>query len=512
MTDRSSGLDSRRIVVADEDSGTPSTHMVDTIPNLCPRVFPPQHEHATPNSTKQPVIKNKDESAFVNTIGSRTPAETTTCGIHSKAQDLAGSEEPPHQQGSSNQDQGLKDDSFVGKITTRSPAKIVTRIEDSVEAIDAFEEEIEKIGELIPTLSDTVSPVKTPNLKGNVAQNGRPKPKYTRAASPNSKVASQSKGEHSTNPSEASAKVKDDGKHTIPKKVPIRVSAIHKAPFQPTKSNKPPTRSNFELPGEAVAKKLKEQREERLKNEGEGGKHGVEAQPAPKVAKSTRPLTQSTFALPGDAVARKLKEQREKRLKQQEADAKTTQREFKARPIRLSQPPVVRENTTSKARMSLAKQPAKSNHLQDPAPTIRAAKKRQASFVTANNDKRLSTLSVAKRTHHVVTGTSTWITRDPCLAATASTRLSASAASQRVTSAGKSAHQTARGREVFERNRVVTEELERLRKEKEEAAKKARAEAAERGRMASRQWAEKQKARKISADKGKDQKAATAAR
>lgn len=43
----------------------------------------------------------------------------------------------------------------------------------------------------------------------------------------------------------------------------------------------------------------------------------------------------------------------------------------------------------------------------------------------------------------------------------------------------------------------------------EEAAKKARAEAAERGRIASRQWAEKQKLRKVSSENGVGQKAAS---
>lgn len=513
MTDRSSLLDSPQVVIADEDSGTPSTQMVDAIPN--PHVLSPQHEHAIPNGTKQFAAKNEDEDAFVNTTGSRTPGETMTCGIHisrdpANNKGSVGSEKPQRQQGSSIQDQGPKDDSFVGKIITRSPAKIVTRIEDSVEAIDAFEEEMEKIGELMPTISDTVPPVKAQNLKGNVAQSGRRKLKNTGAANPNSKVASRSSEEHSTYSDEASAKVKYDAKRTISKKAPNLVSSIHKTPFQPTKSNKPPTRSTFELPGEAVAKKLREQREERLRNEGEGGKQKVQL--PPKAVKSTKPLTQPTFELPGDTVARKLKEQRERRLKQQEADAKTQQREFRARTIRLSQPPVVRGNATSKARMSLAKEAAMSNHLQgqDHAPTIRAANKRQASLAAADDSKRLSTLSIAKRTPRVATGTSTRTTRGPSLATITSSRLSASAASQRVTSDGKSAHQTARGREVFERNRIATEELERLRKEKEEAAKKARAEAAERGRIASRQWAEKQKARKISADKGKDQKAATA--
>jgi len=50
-----------------------------------------------------------------------------------------------------------------------------------------------------------------------------------------------------------------------------------------------------------------------------------------------------------------------------------------------------------------------------------------------------------------------------------------------------------KGKRVFNRDRMEKETMERERKEKEEAAKKARAEAAERGRIASREWAERQR-------------------
>ena len=51
----------------------------------------------------------------------------------------------------------------------------------------------------------------------------------------------------------------------------------------------------------------------------------------------------------------------------------------------------------------------------------------------------------------------------------------------------------AKGKQVFNRDKVEKDNAERERREKEEAAKKARAEAAERGRIASREWAERQR-------------------
>ncbi len=55
----------------------------------------------------------------------------------------------------------------------------------------------------------------------------------------------------------------------------------------------------------------------------------------------------------------------------------------------------------------------------------------------------------------------------------------------------------AKGKEVFSRGKLAEEELQKQKRDKEAAAKKARAEAAERGRLASREWAEKQRVRKL---------------
>ena len=57
------------------------------------------------------------------------------------------------------------------------------------------------------------------------------------------------------------------------------------------------------------------------------------------------------------------------------------------------------------------------------------------------------------------------------------------------------AQQKQKGKLVFSQAKEEIAEREKQRKEKEEAAKKARLDAAEKGRLASRQWAEKRKAR-----------------
>jgi hypothetical protein len=63
--------------------------------------------------------------------------------------------------------------------------------------------------------------------------------------------------------------------------------------------------------------------------------------------------------------------------------------------------------------------------------------------------------------------------------------------------------QKIKGKEVFNRDRMEKENKDRERKDKEEAAKQARAQAAERGRIASREWAEKQRKKMMDAVKAK---------
>lgn len=509
------------MVLADKDFVKPSTHVTDAVQDIVSQDSSPQHKPITANDTQEPTANDKGEDSFVTSIKLRTPAKIRDIGIEEDPSGIgdksvsADAEESQSLEESKDQEHESKDNSSFGRIITRSPAKTMTRIEDTVEAIDAFEDEIEKIGELMPTIGDAVSPVNTKKPTKPVVENaasitnsaGSAKTTRSKAVrNPEAKGGSLTNGDYGVQLDQARAAMHDDPNDTLLKKLTTtaakRVSSIHKPPFQPTKSSKPPTRPNFELTGDAVARKLKEQREERLRRENAGEIKKLEIKAAPKPIKSTKPLTYSTFQLPGEAVARKLKEQREQRLKKQEADSETKSTESKARRVRPSQPPVVKGTATSKARISLAKgEVAESKKSNSRAPTIRPAVKRSASTAPANTSKRLSSFLVAKRTPPHVTGPSACTTSGQSLAATSPSRLSTSIATQRVTSNGKCAHQTARGREVFERNNIATMELERIRKEKEDAARKARAEAADRGRIASRQWAEKQKTRKIRGEK-----------
>lgn len=396
---------------------------------------------------------------------------------------------------------GSQDDdgSNVKNIMTASPSKPVTRIEDSVEAIDAFEEAIEKVGELIPVITkdsrktarvqqqrkvvskpdanqvDMAVPESTRKsmtstrsiTAGSGNQAGKPKAslrRQTAAPSPPKSIVKQTATPMTRSRVASAGLAMDYGSSSKQasrktRAAVKRVSSIHKAPFQPTKSTKPPTRPSFELPGDAVARKLKEQREERLKRDEEAPKKSA----------------------------------------------------FKARPVRLSQAPIVKHTATSKARMSLAKSDAtKSSISDDRAPKNRPLT-RPGSTPVAETNKRLSTAPNPKklvRTSAVMT--TRVVSHSGSGQATASSKVGLADDNRSNVTAFEAAQQKIRGKEVFNRIRIEQDERERAKKVKEEAARKARADAAERGRVASREWAEKQKLKKMGSEKNGDSKSGLA--
>ena len=436
-----------------------------------PEVTLPQDdiEAQKPGVAPVPVPNIDKDDSFVARIKSYTPAKMTNADT---SKDESGVDK-------------IEEDLFLEQIKTRSPSKRVSRIEDSVEALDALEEEIEKVDKLIPTtadnLSDTTKTKKqakvnpktaekkangSVRIKDNTSIRTRPmtgKPSTSvRSIAPRpsilpaaKKAITPPKGSptkpliesRSPAPARQSAKV---GPQSVTHK---RVSSVHKGPFVPTKSAKPPTQSTFELPGEAVSRKLKEQREQRLKREEE---------------QTSKP------------------------------------RVFKARPVRLSQAPEVKLTTAARARIGLAKGgPANGSKVAEGTPKPTTSPRVMPTASTGQN-KRVSSLTIAKRTSAVqpTANSSARVTRKPSLAIPGKTYHPDVLGSLRsAPTAEDLALQKVKGKEVFGRNRAEMMEREKARKEKEEAAKKARAEAAERGRVASREWAEKQKLRKMEASK-----------
>jgi hypothetical protein len=435
-------------------------------------------------------------------------------------------------------------DSFVENIIARSPSKPMTRIEDSVEAIDALEDAIEQVAGELPTIGarQLLSPSKKTtsqttvgrqSVKRKVATTNTPtrsgstkslsskasSTKLSPSKSPikepvKSPLRSTSTSQKPTKP--AIPAVRITSKSTAPrpsimkdtaatgatklaaattqqisfsnspakpranmthKRAPGSILPSTKVPFVPKPSSKPPTTSTFTLPGDAIAAKLKTEREERQKR--------MDAGEIIKPARSTNIVKRTvsadnkapmapSYQLPGDAVAAKLKAQREARLEREAtAEAKDKAKTFKARTIPAPRGSVApRENKASSMRMSAVQRedsvkrrgsdkenmalPAQS-HVQAPIPKQRLEVKKIRNSIRG----KIANPAVSQRSMNI---------SNP---------------------------------NVQERKTEPTVTLSRA--EKEEAARKARAEAAERGRLASREWAEKQK-RKMEVNKVKSKR------
>ncbi|CBX92123.1 hypothetical protein IAQ61_000303 [Plenodomus lingam] len=256
----------------------------------------------------------------------------------------------------------------------------------------------------------------------------------------------------------------------------------------PPKSSKPLTKPAFQLPGEKTAEKLKAQKEERLKKQAEAPRQSM-ARPvsicmAPATAKSTKPATKPTnFQLPGAAVAEKLKAQKEERLKRQE-EAEAAKKEAAIKPRTA---PIVRKPVTLPVRNNpgvTIPPPTSQSQLQSQSQIRPPSQRSISTSATSNATKRNSVALSQSRS----TSTSSISANRASIIPTKSTATPSDAAIQR-----------GRGKEVFNRNKAEKEDRERERTDKENAAKKARAEAAERGRIASREWAEKQRKKMMAA-------------
>ncbi|KAK5697316.1 hypothetical protein LTR97_007453 [Elasticomyces elasticus] len=220
----------------------------------------------------------------------------------------------------------------------------------------------------------------------------------------------------------------------------------------------------------------------------------------PPPPKSKKAPTVSTFQLPGEAVAARLKAARDERAPKIEEAETVKKPAFKARPVpaSLTRAPSIKPTVSSRARESILAPGA--------TPATSTAHKRAQSTITSSTGPRaslrggpLADLSIARQRPRPSTA----------MAGTGAPRASvgisglrngdmappsAPARGGRVASAG-----TSKGKEVFQRAAANKAAEEKERKLKEEAAKQARKEASERGRVLSREWAERQKAKKAAA-------------
>ncbi|ATZ56855.1 hypothetical protein BCIN_14g00730 [Botrytis cinerea B05.10] len=414
----------------------------------------------------------------------------------------------------------IEEDSFIDIIISRSPAKPVSRIEDSLEELDNLEDAIDALDEATTVENFVATSPKTVKIptEASCESNSRRSPQRglieelpaaglrvrvhnspTQATSqrPKSTYATMRvKRTTATEPTLKKAKsmsfenvrpVVSPEKPVMvsPSKVPRPTSLL--IPKSPTKSTKPSTKPVFELPGEAVAKRLKEQREARIAQRESSEMTVVRTTTTPGRIKSSKPPTKSSqFELPGEAYSRRKREALEAKLKAQEEEERK-RREFKARPISktITSRTLPRDTAASRARQSKIGTAGES--VESGGLTIG----KRGSLVGAH---RPSILDMQKVN---VIGSSPRTKAPPApLNRKASQRPhNPRMTMQRTVSDSDHELQRQRAKELYNKDAMYTAEIERERKEREMSAIRAREEAAEKGRAASRQWAERKKAK-----------------
>ncbi|KAF7898817.1 hypothetical protein BELL_0578g00010 [Botrytis elliptica] len=414
----------------------------------------------------------------------------------------------------------IEEDSFIDIIINRSPAKPVSRIEDSLEELDNLEDAIDALDEATTVEQFVATSPKTVNISTEASSdsNSRRSPQrglveelpaaglrvrvhdsLAQATSqrPKSTYATMRvKRTTATEPTLKKAKsmsfenvrpVVSPEKPTMtsPSKVPRPTSLL--PPKSPTKSTKPSTKPVFELPGDAVAKRLKEQREARIAQRESSEMTVVRTTTTPGRIKSTKPPTKSSqFELPGEAYSRRKREALEAKLKAQEEEDRK-RREFKARPIgkTVASRTLPRDTAASRARQS------KTGTTGDSTDSGGLTIGKRGSLVGGH---RPSILDMQKVN---VIGSSPRTKAPPApLNRKASQRPQhPRMAMQRTVSDSDHELQRQRAKELYNKDAMYTADIEREKREREMAAIRAREEAAEKGRAASREWAERQKAK-----------------
>jgi len=245
----------------------------------------------------------------------------------------------------------------------------------------------------------------------------------------------------------------------------------------------------------------------------------------PRATKSNKPVTKSTFQLPGEAIAAKLRAQREERLLRMEEEEKK-RREFKARPVSKPIKPFEPKATlTSRVRMSLLHERTqedskpdaiadRSKPLSRPSlPATKHAAPGRLSFAanigkarpasSTNSPLATSTNSQTPRAGSTTTTRSRLtvdkqITTRPAIEKARKSVSSVSVPTEKKGDGEGVMHPPkktvrATGAEVFRRPMLQKAEEEKALREKIDAQKKARMEAAERSKNMARAFAEKKK-------------------
>lgn len=363
----------------------------------------------------------------------------------------------------------------------------LSTVEDSIEELDRFEDDIEAITTAashigldniqgtkgrVPKEEQTPSP-KTNTRKvfstTNAAQRGNmskrtQKPASLRDSSGNT-LALSAESDQDNNQKQPTATLR---------KVARPASLAPPKPIQ--KATKQPTMSTFELPGERVARELKEKKAARLSMQFDPQK-AAEVNPPQRTRsiRSSKPPTVANFELPGERYSRQKKERFEQKLKEEEEEARR-RRQFKARPSPATAAPTVRSTFTSRQRQTTGLPEQGSPYAPAAEPSPRSgASKRQSVTMTPSTARMASASTVSTMDATARGRTSSIGSTQASTRATSSSVGSVASGSKRSSvSTEDIQQQKVRGRQIYNRDNTTGRSKEQEKHDREEAIKLAR--------------------------------------
>ncbi|KAL7933362.1 hypothetical protein V8C35DRAFT_53142 [Trichoderma chlorosporum] len=388
-----------------------------------------------------------------------------------------------------------------GDSSSRATSFSLSRIEDSLEELDRLEDQLDAMNEFTqsqqltlvarqqqaklpshPTPEEAMRAFKRSTVSGTPAT-VRSKPAEKASPQPRRSASLTIREKSPEEPTKGSSN-RRSGFSVFMSKAGNTLATVAKSSVR---SSKTPTIPNFELPGMAVAQRLRDVRDTREVHHAAALK-ALEASPKPR---SNRALPKPTFELPGDAISRRKREESEAKLRAQEEEQRK-RREFKARPVRPTSTPstLPRDTVASRARQAkiqeenAERQAALSSKVKRLSLGLVRDEPTTPTLVKAEKQRgRGSMIAVAESINRTILSSMVTATKskNPLSIENMMTRF-------RSKSKELLAHDSASA-------------MERKSQEKSDrpmTAKAARDEAAERSRMASREWADKKRRKEAS--------------
>ncbi|KAF2719486.1 hypothetical protein K431DRAFT_286609 [Polychaeton citri CBS 116435] len=404
---------------------------------------------------------------------------------------------------------------------TASPArKGESRPEDHIKALDDLNEAVESFNDKLPQAIDSPKK-KSVTVKDDASALNR---KSNIVGSPVKARSTPTSSSKTANPSAEKLAMRVRPSSVRQSTTLGRTSSVKRAAEAKPLNNKRPLPASREP---ATSKPKPSERKETIIPHSKPRPVPISFPTPPPPPKSTKAPTRSTFTLPGEAIAAKLKAAREERMKK-ETEEKEKKPAFKARPApasTLKRTPSVRQTASSAARLSIASGKPTATSSRD---SIAGHRRTQSAAITSGTaPKRLSSIPDTKPTgkpspsdgpvrvakRHSTLASNSPVDRLSKPRISSLNPPSSTAPKPKPTTVPKApilGHQraaslgvvsnttgTVKGKEVFKRAANAKAAAEKEKREKEDASKNARAAAAERGRQASRDWAEKQKMKKL---------------